>query len=142
MLLSLRHHRFRFGLLLLGIGCVAGCAEEWGPTPKVVVDVKGRIRRYGRPVGGGWVEFVPLSGAIGDVRSAPLARDGTFHATGVARGTNVIRIVNPPKAANVETVFQTFYSPIRPVIDGRAPLDLDLVTEATRARRSSAPTAR
>ena len=50
----------------------------------------------GRPVAGGWIEFVPVDGTVGDRRSAPLAADGRFEVSGVAVGRNVIGLVNAP----------------------------------------------
>ena len=52
------------------ISLAAGCAEELGPTKKVLVDVSGRVRLGATPVSGGWVEFIPIDGAVGDVRAA------------------------------------------------------------------------
>jgi hypothetical protein len=89
-------------------------------------------------VSGGWVEFIPIDGAVGDIRSARLNADGRFSATKVARGRNVVRVVYPPPSLGVDRVFTQFYSPVRPEIDGTSFLDIDLVREALRARSRSA----
>lgn len=132
--MSIPANGIRLLLASILVALSAGCAEEWGPTQKVLVDVDGRILLGGTPVSGGWVEFIPIDGAVGDIRSARLAKDGTFHATKVARGRNVLRVVYPPPRLGVDRVFTQFYSPVRPVIDAGTVLNLDLRREALRAR--------
>ncbi len=127
--------QLRFLAALICIASFApGCAEEWGPTRRDVIDLDGRLRLGGTPIGGGWVEFIPIDGALGDVRAAKLNPDGTFHATKVARGRNVVRVLNPPVNLGVDRVYQQFYSPVRPVIEAGQKLDIDLRIEALRAR--------
>src|SRR5438132_13339166 len=84
-------------LLFVGLGLLsAGCAEELGPVPLRVARVQGVVRERGRPVSGGWIEFVPVDGTVGNLRSARLHQDGSFEADRVAVGTNLIRLVNAP----------------------------------------------
>jgi hypothetical protein len=40
--------------------------------------VVGKITNAGRPVTSGWVEFLPVDGTIGNLRTAPIATDGGF----------------------------------------------------------------
>ncbi|HKI20908.1 MAG TPA: hypothetical protein VKA15_23655, partial [Isosphaeraceae bacterium] len=56
--------------------------------------VRGVVTEGRRPVGGGWIEFVPVDGTIGKLRSARLNADGSFEAKGVAVGVNLVRIVS------------------------------------------------
>ena len=73
------------------------------------------------PVTRGWIEFVPVDGTVGRMRSAPLLADGTFHATKVPVGLNLVRLVNVdydpkvlgPMANDLRRVFGAFTSPIR-----------------------------
>src|SRR5215212_6208285 len=79
------------GLSWLGLGC----GEELGPEPMPTARVAGRVRIGDRPVRGGWVEFMPVEGTVGRLRSAPLGPDGRFADDRVAVGTNAIRLVAP-----------------------------------------------
>lgn len=126
--------------LLLAVGLAAGCSEELGPERPETARVTGRIHIGGSPVGGGWVEFYPVEGAVGVLRSAPLRDDGTFEAMGVAAGPNLIRLAHPgPRpttpylAPTTYWLFQQPSSPIRRAIrpPGEA-LDIDLRAEAAR----------
>jgi hypothetical protein len=83
------------------------------------------------PIRGGWIEFIPIDGALGSLRSAPIQPDGSFQATHVAQGRNVVRIVNPPASPSVERVFQLFYSPIRVDVSGERAIEIDLSRPAT-----------
>ena len=83
-----------------------------GPVPD---DARARSGpRAGRPVAGGWIEFVPVDGTVGDRRSAPLAADGRFEVSGVAVGRNVIGLINAPiRWPDGGNLFHTQGSPIR-----------------------------
>lgn len=143
--------------------CV-GCAEELGPVPMPVARVRGVVREGDRPLRGGWIEFIPTGGTIGNLRSARLAPDGSFDADGVAVGVNAIRVVDAPieAAAHVmlfaqpelkwaaivrgsdgrvsasapARLFIPFSSPIRRAVaaEAAAPLDVDVVAEAVKFR--------
>jgi hypothetical protein len=73
-----------------------GCREELGPEPMPTTRVVGRVHIRSTPVGGGWIEFFPVDGTIGKMRSARLRPDGTFEADSVAVGRNAIQIAHPP----------------------------------------------
>jgi hypothetical protein len=120
-------------LLAAGIAAsLAGCKEELGPETMPVAHVTGVITEGRRPVSGGWIEFMPHDGTIGNLRSARIRADGTFDADGVAVGSNVIRLVNAPLASKVaREVFGAYTSPIRRTILVRPtePLVIDLALE-------------
>lgn len=125
-------------ILSWSILLLSGCAEELGPTEKPAARVAGRVHVGGAPIGGGWIEFFPVDGTVGDLRSAPLGKDGGFTATGIAVGTNLIRIVHPPPPpespyidGQVYRLFQQPHSPIRREIRGpSARVDVDLREES------------
>jgi hypothetical protein len=128
-------------MLLAATLLLTGCSEELGPVPMPVTRVRGVVTEGPRPVAGGWIEFIPVDGTVGNLRSARLGSDGSFDADGVAIGANLIRLVE----ARIETppfvrMFGSFASPIRCVIaaDSHAALRIDLVEEAARAREKRA----
>ncbi len=134
-------------VLLIGAALLSGgCTEELGPVPMPVTRVQGVVTEGRRPISGGWIEFLPVDGTVGNLRSARLGSDGSFNADGVAVGENAIRLVN----ARVETpayrqLFGSFASPIRRDIAAHPsqPLRIDLDEEAIRAReRRNRDTAR
>jgi hypothetical protein len=111
---------------------IAGCSEELGPETMPVAHVTGVILEGRRPVSGGWIEFMPHDGTIGNLRSARIHADGTFDTDGVAVGSNVIRLVNAPLASKAaRDVFGAYTSPIRRTILARPtePLVIDLALE-------------
>ncbi len=73
-----------------------GCAEELGPEPRETTRVTGRVTEGGKPVGKGWIEFLPYVGTVGNMRSAPLRPDGSFAIDGVAVGLNRVGIAGAP----------------------------------------------
>jgi hypothetical protein len=112
-----------------------GCHEEVGPEAMRVARVRGIVKQGQRPVSGGWIEFTPVDGTVGKLRSARLQPDGRFEAEGVAVGKNAIRVVNARiDSIAVTPLFSAFTSPIRRVIaeDSSAPLTIDLLEEAVR----------
>jgi hypothetical protein len=126
--------------LIIGLGLLtAGCAQELGPVPMPVTRVQGVVREGRRPVSGGWVEFFPVGGTVGNLRSARLYPDGSFEADRVAVGENLIRLVNAridsPAASRL---FSSFSSPIRREISERSgePITVDLLEEWVRFERS------
>ena len=121
-------------LLLLGL-LAAGCSEELGPERFPTTRVAGIVVEGGRPVAGGWIEFIPTDGTVGNIRSARIGRDGSFQADRVAIGENVIRLVNAPiNMPGGEKLFGQFSSPIRRKIplEPDGPLAIDLLEEAVR----------
>jgi hypothetical protein len=124
-----------FALLVGAALLSSGCAEELGPVPMPVARVHGNIRQGDRPVSGGWIEFIPANGTIGNLRSARLQPDGSFDADGVAVGENAIRLVEARLgSAPLPPIFGTFQSPIRRrVTEGSSTrLSIDLAEEALR----------
>jgi hypothetical protein len=77
-------------ILLAG---TVGCSEELGPEQRETTSVSGVVREGNRPVSGGWIEFLPVEGAVGDLRSAPIGSDGRFSLEGVAVGRNAVGLV-------------------------------------------------
>ena len=86
----------------LAIVC-SGCSEETGPTryPVESGQVTGRAIVGGIPISGGWIELIPTDGTAGDLRSSPLAPDGSFAIDRAPAGVVSVRIVNAP--ANLES---------------------------------------
>jgi hypothetical protein len=119
---------------------IEGCSEELGPERFPTTRVSGVVRAGGRPVTGGWIEFVPVEGAVGNLRSAPIGPDGTFVADRVAVGTVAIGVVGAPLDGEPGQVFRELAHPIRRTIpDGpSAPLEFDLLEEAILYRRAKA----
>lgn len=72
---------------------LSGCAEEWGPEPMSTARVSGRLHQSGEPITRGWLEFTPVDGIIGRLRSVPIGEDGQFDAVGVPVGRVAIRLV-------------------------------------------------
>jgi hypothetical protein len=118
-----------------------GCAEELGPEVMPVAHVSGKVTEGGRPVTGGWIEFYPIDGTIGNMRSARLRADGSFDTDGVAVGLNLIRLhtVDILKATDGKQIFSAYYSPIRRTIPAQpaGPVKIDLIEEAYRHAASS-----
>ena len=127
--------RFR-NLAIAGLGLLmTGCGEELGPVPMRVVRVRGTIREGQRPLAGGWIEFFPVNGTVGNLRSARLRSDGSFEAYDVAAGENLIRLVNTRhELPGASRIFGAYSSPIRRVISDSqtSPIDVDLVQEMIR----------
>ncbi len=122
---------FLFLLLLLA----PGCSEELGPERFPTTRVAGIVVEGGKPVGGGWIEFIPTEGTVGNIRSARIGKDGSFQSDRVAIGENVIRLVNAPiKTPGGATLFGQFTTPVRRRIppEPAGPLTIDLLDEAVR----------
>ncbi|QDV37082.1 hypothetical protein [Tautonia plasticadhaerens] len=96
-------------LLVAILLATAGCAEEAGPEPMPTAPVDGLVLLSGRPLPGGWLEFLPVEGTVGRLRSARIGPDGSFRAEGVAEGTVAVRVAGaalpPPYAALLGQVF-------------------------------------
>jgi hypothetical protein len=122
------------GSLAALLAAFAGCNEELGPVRFATTRVTGEVREGGRPVAGGWIEFIPIEGTVGNLRSAPIGADGRFAVTGVAVGRNAISLVNAPaRWPETRQLLRSHGGPIRRDIPpGAARLELDLLTEAIR----------
>jgi hypothetical protein len=97
-----------------------------------VAAVDGKVSQRGKPLTRGWIEFIPVDGTVGRMRSARLHSDGTFHATRVPVGNNVIRLVNVDvDSFRIKRTFGAFTSPIRRIIaeNVNPSLDIDVIEE-------------
>jgi hypothetical protein len=116
-------------LVILGL-LASGCSEELVPEPMPTASVSGTVHRSGEPVGRGWLEFLPVEGTVGRLRSAEIAPDGTFEADSVAVGTVAIRAVGtnlPP--AEFGMLSQMFLIRRDVGADGPTVLEIDLYRE-------------
>jgi hypothetical protein len=119
--------------LLPFVGC--GCGSALGPERFRTAKVSGRIVEGRDPIKGGWIEFMPVDGTVGNQRSARIQADGSFEADKVAVGENALRLVNAPiQLPRGAQLFGAFTTPIRRVISEHqaAPLKIDLIEEAVR----------
>jgi hypothetical protein len=127
--------------------CSIGCHDVLGPEKMHVTTVLGRVTQGGRPLSRGFIEFVPVDGTVGRMRSAQIRKDGTFHAVKVAVGINLIRLVNTDIENNdLRIGFGSYASPIRRKITDPpgGQLELDVIEEyrkaaAARLRKRSDP---
>jgi hypothetical protein len=128
--------RIAGSLTLCSLALIAcGCKEELGPEHFPTARVSGVIKEGDLPVPGGWVEFHPVNGTVGNQRSARIRPDGRFQADRVAVGENAVRLVNAPIQIPGSTrLFGAFTTPIRRRISesGAEALKIDLVDEAIR----------
>jgi hypothetical protein len=108
---------------------LSGCREELGRDPFVTAPTKGRMHVGPNPVVGGWIEFLPIDGAVGTMRSAPIRPDGTFEVDAVAVGPNSVGVVGAPLDASYRRLFDTLGTPIRRVIPRNQPVVLDIDLE-------------
>ena len=115
------------------IPLISGCREELGPERFETTQVSGIIRISGRSVDKdwkGWIEFIPVDGTVGKLRSAPIRPDGSFEADRVAVGWNQIGLVNAPLSPDQAAKFHPFSSPIRRKIPNRrSEIEIDLYLE-------------
>ena len=110
-------------------------ARSSGPNDSPPPASPASSSRAERPITGGWIEFIPTDGTVGNIRSARIGRDGSFQADRVAIGENVIRLVNAPiNMPGGEKLFGQFSSPVRRKIplEPDGPLAIDLLEEAVR----------
>ncbi len=109
-----------------------GCREELGPEHFPSTSLSGVVVEGKDPVRGGWIEFIPIDGALGDVRSTRIGADGSFRADRVPIGPCAIRIVNAQiQTRGAAEFFSQLNSPIRRVIaaGSHEPIKLDLIEE-------------
>jgi len=117
----------------------SGCAEVLGPERMPVTRVTGSVSVGGRSVQGGWVEFFPVDGTVGNLCSARLRADGSFEADDVAVGLNLVRLINTNLEDRVlARFFGAYTSPVRRTIPDRpgGPLAIELVDELDRFQAS------
>jgi hypothetical protein len=116
-----------------------GCSEELGPEQMIVTRVTGVVRRGPTPVSGGWIEFLPVDGTVGKIRSARIRNNGSFEAEQVPVGRNLIRLANAPLgSAGAEQLFGSYRSPIRRTVPAvpTSPLVIDVLDEAILFKKS------
>jgi hypothetical protein len=126
------HRRLLLGLPVLVL-LAAGCSEELGPPPMQTSHVRGIVRNGNRPIVRGWIEFRPFPGTVGNLRVAQIGSDGSFDATGVAIGKNVIDVVHAstePKGSGPAGRFPIFLREIPDQPENT--LTIDLFEEAMR----------
>ncbi len=129
----------RSGLVCLVLALGTGCSGALGPETFPVASVKGRVTEGGKPVTRGWIEFYLVDGAVGNLRSARIAPDGTFAADGVAVGQNLVRLVNMPiETLAIRRILGAFHSPIRRRIPpgGDKTIVVDVADEFLRYQQS------
>jgi hypothetical protein len=135
MIVSTPHNEWMrsISLRIFSLISIAGCAEELGPVVSKTATVEGRITVAGRPVVGGFVEFLPIEGAIGKLRSAQIRSDGSFKADRVAVGKNGIRVIGfKPYDPRFHVLTQKHLIH-RPVSErGMAGMRIDLLVELSR----------
>jgi hypothetical protein len=128
---SVAGRRWNLVWLLIAVA-LPGCAEEFGPERWETARVSGVVREGARPVGGGWIEFVPLGATVGKMRSAPIGPDGRYEVDRVPVGVNAVGFVGAPiRLPGGRRYFDTLGTPVRRTIprEGRRSLDFDLFAE-------------
>ena len=122
------------GLLVVIAGLLAaGCAEELGPEVMRTTSVHGKITQGGRPIGGGWIEFIPADGTVGNLRSARIKADGTFSADRVPVGSVAVRLLDidveapfPAKPRTARGIFASYTAIRRKIPEQPSELNIDL----------------
>jgi hypothetical protein len=105
----------------------AGCSEELAPLEYESRTVSGQVAFQGKPVSNGWVEFVPMGGTVGNIRTARIASNGRYAARGVAVGRHRVKIVgaDPP----LPDAYSTDDTTLRCEVRAQGENALDLVLE-------------
>ena len=119
---------------------VVGCRDALGPEKMPVTTVDGSVKEGRRLLSRGWIEFIPVDGTIGRMRSARIQKDGTFHATKVAVGVHLVRLVNADiENQELRWLFGSFGSPIRRTISEKPGnrVDVDVITEYLKRAESA-----
>jgi hypothetical protein len=114
-----------------------GCHDALGPERMITTNVVGSVTQAGRPLSRGWIEFIPIDGTVGRMRSARIQKDGGFHATKVPVGFNLIRLVNVDiENDDLRRGMGSFASPIRRTISekpGGDRVEIDVIEEYRKA---------
>jgi len=109
------------------------CDEEIGPPEFATASVSGRITLAGEPLSGGWLEFLPVDGTVGRLRSAPIDSQGRFRAKRVAVGVNGLRVVGVALPPEDRQRFGQAYLMRRAVpASGLEAIEIDLIEERAR----------
>ena len=141
-----RHPRTSLAAFVLA-SLATGCSEELGPERFETTSVSGKVVATGGPITEGWVEFLPVEGTVGNLRTARIARDGSFQADKVPVGKVAIGLAHVPDrtiqtfAGGISARIFSFHStPIRRTIipAPTPPLVIDLDIEAARFAQGQA----
>ena len=111
-----------------------GCGKVLGPESFKTTRVTGTIHAGTKTYDNGWIEFVPIEGTVGVMRSGRIHPGGTFEVDRVALGTNSVGIFGANFSREYNSVFNTLSTPIRRKItdSSTTPLDIDLMVERAR----------
>lgn len=134
----MRSHPLQLVVVAALGAALPGCGEELGPEVIPTTEVSGFVLVSGEPMGDGWIEFQPIDGALGNIRSAPIQPDGSFRADRVPIGDVAIRLINVPiEPANVARLFSRA-SPIRRTIPAEpdGPIRIDAFEEFLRYQKA------
>ncbi len=126
--------RLRLPLVILAAASLVGCRDALGPEAIPTAEISGVVLMSGEPLGKGWVEFHPIDGARGDIRSARINPDGSFRADRVAIGPNVIKLIDAPIKPPSAALLFSRASPIRRTIPAKPeePIRIDVFQELLR----------
>ncbi len=120
------------------MGLLAGCGHALGPEPMVTTTLVGRLHVGDRPIGRGWVQFLPVEGTLGTLRSAPLAPDGSFRMEKAPVGRVAVGFAGPMPdyVPNAEIYPFLLYAnrafPARRTIAAGSPSSVDIDLEPER----------
>lgn len=119
---------------ILCVIMAAGCTEERPDPAFPLVTVQGRIQRNGQPLSSGWVEFVPVDGGQGVMKSGPIESNGQYKATGLGPGLHGVRVIVPRDKSLFP--FDQFFSPIRRTLSAEPvqTFDIDLSAESAKPK--------
>jgi hypothetical protein len=92
-------------VLSASLAGLSGCSQELGPEVFPTTSVKGTITLSGRPISAGWIEFNPVEGTKGNLRSAPIQPDGSYSAVGVPVGRVTVNLINLHAASSTNELF-------------------------------------
>ena len=123
-------------LSICSVLLISGCTDELGPVRLETTRIVGIVREGLTPVHGGFIEFVPIDGTVGNMHSSPIGSDGTFAVDGVAVGTNAIGLaaLKGSMPSTLTARFGTLHTPIRRTIKPGPSTDMiiDLYEEIAR----------
>lgn len=128
---NLKPHRMQRWLPVFLISVVAGCTDESGPDPFVTTRVTGRIRAGSQYLDHGWVEFLPIDGAVGPMASGEIGADGRFVIERVPVGLTAVGILGARISRDHSRLFDSLRTPIRrTILAGQTqPIEIDLIEE-------------
>ena len=120
-----------------------GCADELGPEQFRTTKVTGKVRIGSTPVGGGFIEFLPVGGTVGLMRSGPIHPDGTFVVNRVPVGENAVGLFGGSLPRGFSVRFNTLSTPIRRTFRDApsSTTDLDLLVEEVLYQKAAARSA-